>query len=66
MERVKESEYGQCTLYMCKEKEQWNQVKLFRVGGGGWQRVLDEVNPVKIHYKHIWKCHKETHCITNI
>jgi hypothetical protein len=35
MEKVKESGYGQCTLYMCKEKEQWNQVKLFRVGGAG-------------------------------
>jgi hypothetical protein len=36
-------------------------------GGGGRGRMMKVVNLIKIHYKHIHKCHSEiSFCTTNV
>jgi hypothetical protein len=60
-ERVKESKYGLWSLYECMEIEQWNLFEFFFKNGGkgGWGRIMEGVNLVKINCKHICKCHSE-------
>jgi hypothetical protein len=58
MERVKESEYGRCTLYTCMKIELWNLWNYFKMTRRG-MRENDGVSLTKVHCKHIWKCHNE-------
>jgi hypothetical protein len=55
MERVKEGEYSQCTLYTCMKIEQLNLLSgVTRKRENDWG-----VNFNKIHCKLIWKYHNE-------
>jgi hypothetical protein len=39
---------------------------VLRREGGGWGRIMEGVNVTKVHCKHIWKCHNEIPCTTNV
>jgi hypothetical protein len=45
---------------MCTKTEQWKLEIVLRRGEGGWGRMMEGVNLIKIHYKHMCKCHNET------
>jgi hypothetical protein len=62
MKRMKEGEYGRCTLCSCMKIEQWMPSKSFLVVGGGWGRM----KLTMAHCKNTGKCHNEPPCITNI
>jgi hypothetical protein len=40
--------------------EQWNPLKLLLKGAGGQERVIAELNLIKIHCMNVWKYHNET------
>jgi hypothetical protein len=39
---------------------------LLRRWGGRFGRMMESMNLTKVHCKHIWKCHNEAPCATNI
>jgi hypothetical protein len=46
------------TLYMCVKIEQLELPQLFQEGGEReWERMIEEANLIKTHYKYICKCH---------
>jgi hypothetical protein len=51
--------YGENTSYAHMKIEQWNLLKLFSKEEG-WERVIDRVNFIKVHYMHVWKYQNET------
>jgi hypothetical protein len=53
---TEEGGYGACTLYMY-ENRTVKPVEIVLRWGEGWGRMMRGVNLIKIHCKHICKCH---------
>jgi hypothetical protein len=49
-----------------EEKSIWSVDIFLRIGEGRWDRMMEGVNLINMHCKHICKCYNEIPCTINI